>query len=260
MTTLSIAAAKADPQSYLLCALRLAWIGVPLVILLPLHLIWQAFKLPSPWAMLFLRIATRALGMQVKVQGKPLRKDVFFVANHISWHDIAILGGLTGTAFVAQDGVRSWPVIGWLAAQNRTVFVSRTDKQNVAGQITALRAAIAVNWSVTLFPEGTTSDGRGLLPMKPSLFAALTPLPKPLMIQPVLLDFGRVGPDIAWLGEETGWESAWRALTRSGTYGVDVHFLEPFDPGLLADRKAICAEGRARLAAALTGTLGHSVT
>jgi lyso-ornithine lipid O-acyltransferase len=236
------------------------WIAAPLVILLPLHLIWHLLKLPSPWAMLFLRIAARALGAKVKVYGNPLRKDVFFVANHLSWHDIPILAGITGTAFVAQDGVRDWPIIGWLAEINRTIFVSRTDKHNVSSQVAELREAIAENWSVTLFPEGTTSDGRGLLPFKQSLFATLAPPPKAMMIQPVLLDFGKVASEIAWIGEETGWESAWRAFTRPGTYDVGVHYLEPFNPGMLADRKEVCAQARARLAAALSATLGHAVS
>jgi lyso-ornithine lipid O-acyltransferase len=254
MASLPITLRRTEFDASLLGALRLLWIALPLAMLLPLHLIWQTLKFPSPWAKLFLRITARALGGRVTVYGKPLRKDVFYVANHLSWHDIPILGGITGSAFVAQDGVRAWPIVGWLAAQNRTVFVSRTDKQNVAGQVTALREAIAENWSITLFPEGTTSDGRGLLPFKPSLFAALTPLPKPLMIQPVLLDFGKDGPDIAWLGEETGWESAWRAFTREGTYDVGVHFLDPFDPSAMADRKEVCAHARATLLAALTRT------
>jgi lyso-ornithine lipid O-acyltransferase len=75
-----------------------------------------------------------------------------------------------------------------------------------------------------------------------------------------LLDFGINGPEIAWLGEETGWESAWRAFIRPGSYAVDVHFLEPFDPGVLADRKAVCALARGRLAAALSTKLGHHVS
>lgn len=260
MTTLSLPIPKAEPQTYLLCAARVLWIAVPLLILLPLHLVWHILKLPSPWAMLFLRVAARALGAKVKVHGTPLRKDVFFVANHLSWHDIPILAGITGTAFVAQDGVRDWPVIGWLAKLNRTIFVSRTDKHNVSTQVAELREAIAENWSVTLFPEGTTSDGRGLLPFKQSLFATLAPPPKPMMIQPVLLDFGDVGPDIAWLGEETGWESAWRAFTRPGSYEVGVYFLEPFNPGTLADRKAVCALARARLAEALSVRTGLPVS
>lgn len=260
MSTISISLPKAEPQAYLLCAMRIIWIALPLLFLLPLHLVWHLLKLPSPWAMLFLRIAARALGARVKVHGTPLRRDVFFVANHLSWHDIPILAGITGTAFVAQDGVRDWPIIGWLATLNRTIFVSRTEKQNVAGQVAELREAIAENWSVTLFPEGTTSDGRQLLPFKQSLFATLAPPPKPMLIQPVLLDFGDVGPDIAWLGEETGWESAWRAFTRPGTYDVGVHFLEPFNPAEMADRKVVCALSRARLASALSATLGYTVT
>lgn len=260
MSTISISLPKAEPLAYLLCAMRIIWIAVPLLFLLPLHLVWHLLKLPSPWAMLFLRIAARALGARVKVHGTPLRRDVFFVANHLSWHDIPILAGITGTAFVAQDGVRNWPIIGWLATLNRTIFVSRTEKQNVAGQVAELREAIAENWSVTLFPEGTTSDGRQLLPFKQSLFATLAPPPKPMLIQPVLLDFGDAGPDIAWLGEETGWESAWRAFTRAGTYDVGVHFLEPFNPAEMADRKVVCALSRARLASALSATLGYTVT
>lgn len=260
MTTLSITLPKAEPEAYLLCSMRVIWIVIPLVLLLPLHLMWHLLKLPSPWAMLFLRISARALGAKVRVFGQPLRKDVFLVANHLSWHDIPILAGITGTAFVAQDGVRDWPIIGRLAKLNRTVFISRTEKHNVAQQVAELRDAIAENWSVTLFPEGTTSDGRGLLPFKQSLFATLAPPPKPMMVQPVLLDFGRAGPDIAWLGEETGWESAWRAFTRPGSYDVAVHFLEPFDPGALADRKAVCALARSRLADALSATLGFNVT
>jgi lyso-ornithine lipid O-acyltransferase len=260
MTTLSITFPKAEPEAYLLCAMRVIWIAMPLMVLLPLHLVWHMLKLPSPWAMLFLRIAARAMGAKVRKFGTPLKKDVFFVANHLSWHDIPILAGLTGTAFVAQDGVRDWPVIGWLAKLNRTIFISRTEKNNVAQQVAELRDAIAENWSVTLFPEGTTSDGCGLLPFKQSLFETLAPPPKPMMVQPVLLDFGDAGPDIAWLGEETGWESAWRAFTRRGSYDVGVHFLEPFDPGALADRKVVCALARSRLATALSAALGHPVS
>ncbi|CAN1489957.1 PlsC 1-acyl-sn-glycerol-3-phosphate acyltransferase [Sphingomonadaceae bacterium] len=251
MASLTIPFPAAAPRDYALCALRTLWIAVALMPLLPLHLLWRILKLPSPWAMLFMRISARALGAKVRVHGKALRKDVFFVSNHISWHDIPILGGVTGTAFVAQDGVRKWPIIGWLAAQNRTIFISRTEKQTVADQIAELRDAIAENWSVTLFPEGTTSDGLGLLPFKPSLFATLAPPPKPMLIQPVWLDFGDAGPEIAWLGEETGWESAWRAFTRPGSFTVNVHFLEPFDPAALADRKEVCAEARSRMLAAM---------
>ena len=37
---------------------------------------------------------------------------------------------------------------------------------DVAQQINALKEALADNWSVTVFPEGTTTDGKSLLPFK----------------------------------------------------------------------------------------------
>ena len=251
MTALSISINQTEPIALLRCAARVILIAIPLLVLLPLHLIWHVLRQPSPWAMLFLRIAARVLGVRVKVKGKSLRSDVFFVANHVSWIDIPILAGINGTAFVAQDGVRKWPIIGWLATLNRTVFISRTDRQNVGDQVAQLRAAIAENWSVTLFPEGTTSDGLGLLPFKPALFETFVSPPRPMMIQPVLLDFGAAGPDVGWLGTETGWESTWKAFTRKGSYKVYVHFLEPFDPALSKDRKEISAFARNRIAAAM---------
>ena len=259
MATLSIAIHRLDAIACFRFAFRVGLIGSALTLLLPLHVIWRLFRLPSPWPRLFLRLVARALGVRVTVFGTPLRKDVFYVANHVSWIDIPILGGITGTAFVAQDGVRDWPLIGWLATLNRTIFISRTDKLNVANQVAELREAISVNWSVALFAEGTTSDGRGLLPFKPPLFATLVPPPKNLLIQPVLLDFGHVGPDVAWIGTETGWESTWRAFTREGSYAVGVHFLEPYDPSLFDDRKEISSHARTSLAAALSSTLGFAV-
>ncbi len=251
MAAISITIRQTEPLALLRFAIRATVIVVPLAVLVPLHLIWHWLRQPSPWAMLFLRIAARVLGVRVKVHGKSLRKDVFFVANHVSWIDIPILAGINGTAFVAQDGVRSWPIIGWLASLNRTVFISRTDRQNVGDQVAQLRAAIAENWSVTLFPEGTTSDGQGLLPFKPALFETLVPPPRPMLIQPVLLDFGDVGLEVGWLGEETGWESAWKAFTRKGSYKVHVRFLDPFDPALCKDRKEISGLARSRILTAL---------
>jgi len=260
LATISIAIPREDAGAYFRFAFRAVTIGSSLTVLLPLHVLWRLCRLPSPWPRIFLRLVARALGVRVTVFGTPLRKDVFYVANHVSWIDIPILGGITGTAFVAQDGVRAWPLIGWLATLNRTIFVSRTDKLDVANQVAELREAISVNWSVALFAEGTTSDGRGLLPFKAPLFATLVPPPKDLLIQPVLLDFGRVGPEVAWLGTETGWESAWRAFKRKGSYAVGVHFLEPYNPSLLADRKEVASHARTCLASAMSRTLGYTVT
>ncbi len=252
----SLRALLADPVGAMRLAGRGLWLTAALAICLPLHALWRTFGKPSPWARQFLYLASRACGVHVTVVGTPLRQDVFYVANHVSWIDIPIIGGLTGTAFVSQDKIRGWPIIGWLAQLNHTVFVSRTDRMAVDTQIAELRAALAERQPVTIFPEGTTTDGRSLLPFKAPLFQVLLPPPRALRIQPVVLEFDDAGKDLAWIGTETAPENAWRVFRRKGSFGVRVHFLDPFDPGEHPNRKEVSAESRRRIATALSATLG----
>jgi lyso-ornithine lipid O-acyltransferase len=141
-------------------------------------------------------------------------------------------------------------VVGWLARLNRTVFVSREDRMNVAEQINMLRDALAENWSVTVFPEGTTTEGNALLPFRTPLLQVLDPPPPGVMVQPVWLDYGRVGPEFAWVGVEHGKDNALRLLARRGSFKLRITFLEPFHPRDFSGRKAIAAEARRRIAAA----------
>jgi 1-acyl-sn-glycerol-3-phosphate acyltransferase len=245
--------------TYLRLTLRVLWLAAALAVCLPLHGLWRLFGRPSPWSRLFLKWAARACGARVSVVGTPLRHDVFFVSNHLSWIDIPILGGVTGTAFVSQDKIADWPIVGWLAKLNHTVFVSRTDRMAVGGQVAELRTALAEHQPVAIFPEGTTTDGRSLLPFKPPLFAVLLPPPRALVIQPVVLEFDEAGKSLAWIGEETAPQNAWRVFTRAGRFAVRVHFLDPFDPGEHPHRKAISAEARGRIRAELALQLGHPV-
>jgi 1-acyl-sn-glycerol-3-phosphate acyltransferase len=189
--------------------------------------------------------------------GVPLRRNVFFVANHVSWVDILALAGESGTAFVAKREVAGVPFVGWLARLNRTVFVSREDRGGVAAQINALREALADNWSVTVFPEGTTTDGQSLLPFKTPLLRVLEPPPPEVLVQPVMLDYGMIAEWIGWVGVEHGLDNAKRILARRGSFRLEVHFLEPFEPLLYPGRKAIAAECRLRIEAALVGALGR---
>ena len=96
-----------------------------LIVLVPLHYAYRIFAYGSPFPMLFLRYAARVSGAKVKIHGTHLKRDVFYVANHISWLDILSLAGASGTAFVAKAELEQSPVVGWLASLNRTVFVKR---------------------------------------------------------------------------------------------------------------------------------------
>ena len=141
-------------------------------------------------------------------------------------------------------------MVGWLSTLNHTLFVERDDRMGVAQQIARLRDALAELWAVTIFPEGTTTDGFGLLPFKGALLAVLDPPPPGVMVQPVYLDY-RAAPDIAWVGEETGLGNALRIFARAGSFPLTINFLEPFDPAQCEGRKAVAAEARHRIMAAM---------
>jgi lyso-ornithine lipid O-acyltransferase len=236
---------------------RVGLLLLAVLIHVPMHYLWRLLRLPSPWPRWFLGRAARIAGARVVKVGTPLRRDVFYVSNHLSWIDILALGGASGTAFVAKAEIGTAPVVGWLAGMNRTVYVKRENRLGVADQINQLRDALADNWAITIFPEGTTTDGKSLLPFKTPMLRVLEPPPPGVMVQPVLLDYGDVSEEIGWIGQERGLNNARRVLARKGSFELRVHFLEPFFPSDFPGRKAIAAESRRRIEAALVTALGH---
>jgi 1-acyl-sn-glycerol-3-phosphate acyltransferase len=162
-----------------------------------------------------------------------------------------LLAGASGTAFVSKDDVARWPVIGWLAGLNNTVFIARTERKAVRGQADALRSALQTGQPVALFPEGTTDGGVDTLPFRASLLASLFPPLAGIRVQPVALDYGAAGKDIAWIGEEPAAANARRVLARAGTVPVVIRFLEPIDPAAIGDRKALAEQCRREIVDAL---------
>ncbi len=234
-------------------ARRLAALLGLLIVCVPLHYLWLAVRGRSPWPPRFLGWAARACGARARVVGKPLRHDVFFVSNHQSWLDILILGGATGSAFIAKAELATVPLVGWLCSLNRTVYVRRDDRRAMPEQIETVRRALG-RGAVTIFAEGTTSDGTELLPFKAGLLQVLDPPPPGLRVQPLFLDYGADAPAIGWAGKEPGQVNALRILRRRGSVRVAVHCLEPFDPAACGDRKAIAAEARRRITAAIAAS------
>lgn len=230
---------------------KVSVVALVLLILLPLHGLVRLFRISSPFPRMFLATTAYMCGVRVRSIGTALRRDVFLVANHISWLDIPVLCGRNGAAFVSKGEVASWPLIGWLAKINHTIFVDRSDRKGVADQINEVREALIDRWAITVFPEGTTGDGVSLLPFKTSLLKVLEPPPPGVMVQPVALDYGAVATEIAWVGDEPFFSYTARLLARKGSYRVFVHFLEPFDPATVGGRKAVAKRAEAKIAQAL---------
>ncbi|AGH47988.1 phospholipid/glycerol acyltransferase [Sphingomonas sp. MM-1] len=237
---------------------RLALAAGSLILSLPGHAVHRIVGHPSPWVRRFLWLAGRSFGLRTRIAGTPVRDHVLYVANHVSWLDILALGGATGAAFVSKDDVAGWPVVGWLAREGGTIFISRADRAGVKGQADALGAALATGRPAALFPEGTTGNGRELLPFRASLLASLDRAPPHVVVQPVAIDYGPAAARLAWTDGEAAGTNARRVLGTAGSLGVTLRFLDPIDPRL--GRKAVAQAAQAAIQAALleSGALVYS--
>ncbi|MCB2048101.1 MAG: 1-acyl-sn-glycerol-3-phosphate acyltransferase [Novosphingobium sp.] len=223
-----------------------------LLLALPLFAICHPFSDRNPVPRLFFAGVNLILGLRISVAGEPLQRGAFLISNHVSWLDIPALGAVTGTAFIANDGLVAHGWLHWLCRLNDTVFVARHDRRSVALQVEQVREAISENGALTIFAEGTTSDGTRFLPFKSSLLSALTPVPKGVAVHPVWLDYGPQPQRIAWVGDEPGGQNYLMIASRWRAVRLTVHLLPALALDDLADRKTIAAAALNALTAART--------
>jgi 1-acyl-sn-glycerol-3-phosphate acyltransferase len=125
------------------------------------------------------------------------------VCNHVSYVDILVLVSLAPAIFVAKREVKSWPVMGMLARLGGTLFIDRQRRTHVGEINEDIQAALDDGALVTVFPEGTSSDGRGVLPFKSSLLEPATQQKHPLTVGRVRYQLANGGDDeeVAYWGD-----------------------------------------------------------
>lgn len=201
------------------------------------------------------RALLRVCGLSVHVSGDALMTGpVLFVANHVSWIDIFVMNAVRPTAFIAKSEIRRWPIIGWLVAGAGTVFIERGERRAVHGVGLAMRERFDQGAAVGLYPEGTTSDGLGLLPLHAGLLAPALDAGAP--IQPLALIYARKDDRTgfpAFVGEETLVVNVCRLLAARGL-NVRVHYM----PVVKAPEGGSAAPGAHRMVVA--GQIRDAIT
>lgn len=228
---------------------RIARLALLFLTYLPPHLVARRGGRTSPWPRRFLGRAAHIAGARIELAGPPLEPHSLVVANHTSWLDILILGGATGTRFVSKAELQRVPLIGWLADQNHTLYIDRAGRGDAHGQVRRITAALATPQPLAIFPEGTTSNGRALLPFRSTLLHAVAPPPELSTVRPIALDYRDSVDAIAWHSGEPGLANALRVLGLKGRRRVTVRLLEPLPPS--DDRKALARHAQAAISAAL---------
>ncbi len=195
------------------------------------------------------RRCARLLGFDIIVKGEVAAETpVLFVGNHTSYLDIMVLGTVIEGSFIAKSEVAKWPLFGWLAKLQRTVFVERRVART-ADQRDEISARLAAGDRLILFPEGTSNDGIKVLPFKSALFAVaeIQADGTPLVVQPFSIAYtalaglpvGRVWrPLFSWYGDMELSSHAWRILTFS-RMRAEVWFHEPVTINEYGSRKAL---------------------
>ena len=192
-------------------------------------------------------------GVERSVSGR-IPDSGLLVTNHVSFADIILLSAVQPMVFVSKSEVASWPVVGDIASAAGTLFVERSRRLDVARVNADLRRVLDAGLLVTLFPEGTSSDGSRVLPFQPSLLQPAVEAAIPVI--PGHLSYwggDRVrADDVAYFGERDLLPCLLALLNRRTTFG-EVHFGDPVGP--VGDRKTLATRLHSSVCALAPGGL-----
>lgn len=156
---------------------------------------------------LWLQRIARRVGriFNLKIQaGGDIPANGLLISNHVSYVDILVLVSLAPAMFVAKREVKSWPVMGFLAQLGGTLFIDRQRRTQVGEVNNEIENALKAGALVIIFPEGTSSDGKTVLPFKSSLLEPATQKKHPLSISHIqyTLQNGEADEEVCYWGDD----------------------------------------------------------
>jgi 1-acyl-sn-glycerol-3-phosphate acyltransferase len=236
----------------------LAFVALTLL-LLPLQLIGLAFDLRLQRAVprLYHRVLCALIGVRISEIGRrSTASSALILSNHVSWLDICVIAALSPVVFVAKSEVAEWPVLGWLAKLQRTIFINRRARHQTGAATREIAGRLRGGDAVVLFAEGTSSDGTRVLPFRSSLVGAVHHAlgngtdHSHVTVQPLSIAYvgfsgvpmGRgLREHVAWYGDADLVPHLLHVLS-SGAVDVTVSWGEATAYDISADRKAIARE------------------
>lgn len=192
------------------------------------------------------------LGLSRRMRGRPMTGPGAYVANHVGWLDIIVLNAAKPLYFVAKSEVAGWPGIGWLARATGTVFIARDPRQAPA-QTRLFEDRLCAGHRLLFFPEGTSTDGRRVLPFKSTLFQAFLSerLRDVVLIQPVTLAYaapkGAHPAFYGWWGDMALGPAILAVLAAPRQGAVELVYHSPLKVTDYPDRKTLAAMAEAEV-------------
>ncbi len=170
------------------------------------------------------RFALKVMGVKVRWEKLPNSKDLgsngLVVSNHLSYLDLLVLASKSPSIFVTSVDMGKVFFLGTMAALAGGLFVERRHRERLKFDIHQIEEALRLGFDVTLFPEGTSSNGAGVLPFKRSLLAAAinTKVPiKPITLKYLEIAAEPMSPEnrdiVCWYGKMPFASHFYRLLT-----------------------------------------------
>ncbi len=232
----------------------------------PIQLAAIAVRAPAAQRipMMFHRGVLKIFGISIQIEGDMrAARPTLFVANHISYLDIFVLGGVIEGSFVAKAEIAGWPVAGFLAKLQRTIFVERERRAAIGAQRDMLQQRLEDRSNVILFPEGTSHDGARVLPFKSALFAVAEREVDgaPVTVQPISLAYVEMDglpltraqrSAVAWYGDMGLLPHVWAFAKASRTRAV-IRFHDPVSMSAFENRRRMANACQSIVASGVTG-------
>jgi 1-acyl-sn-glycerol-3-phosphate acyltransferase len=229
-----------------------------LILAVPVQFVARRYDWPlQHWIQnFFCQVICAVIGLRVSVHGNLAGTSPrFVVANHISWTDVIALASVYPLVFLAKKEVAHWPVLGFLARLQGTVFVDRTNRRAIPEVNSALAERLRQGRDVVVFAEGTSSKGEDVLRFNASHFAMLNDLTKDVArpcavtVAPTAVAYTKHDEkqprisdsyDVGWYGEMTFLPHLWSLMKRGGAR-CHIFCGEGVDPSAIEDRKALAS-------------------
>ncbi|WP_128914830.1 lysophospholipid acyltransferase family protein [Granulicella sibirica] len=159
----------------------------------------------ADWLHRFCARAIKRFGIKVDVIGKPPDKGVL-ISNHLSYMDIVTFAALHRCVFCSKAEIRTWPVLGWMTTMAGTVYVERGRGGSAVKAAKGMQEASAAGLPVIFFPEGTTSNGEGLLKFHSGLLAQAMASEEPIVPAFIRYHLDQDnGPDVSIADDVSYW-------------------------------------------------------
>ncbi len=237
-------------MSLLRLILILIFLILIILISIPIQFFFNliGFRFKKLYPLLFYRMIKISTGININFDSAKLDKKnsgVLYIANHVSWFDIICLGTLLDARFIAKKEVSKMGIFGFLAKLSNTFFIDNENKNKIIEYNNSIQKKLQEGENFIIFPEGTTSDGNGIISFKSSMLECAFDDNNKINIQPISICYSKLNNipmgiylrrNIAWVGD-TSMVAAMVNFLRSGRITVDIIFHDTMSINNFENRK-----------------------